>query len=348
MLVLMQSGATESEIAQVEERICELGFTPHTMPGKTATAIGITGNSGPLEPAMFAGLAGIARVIAVTQPFKLVSREVKQDDTVIDFGDASIGGAELALMAGPCSVESRDQIMQAAIAAKAAGAKFLRGGAFKPRTSPYAFQGLKEEGLKLLAEARDATGLRVVTEVKDTETLEMVADYADVLQVGARNMQNYSLLEALGNIRQPVLLKRGMSATIKEWLMCAEYVVARGNRQVILCERGLRTFETMTRNTMDVGAIPLVKHLSHLPVVADPSHGIGIAQHVTPLALGCVAAGADGLIIEMHPDPSRALSDGDQSLTPEGFSDLVQKVERVAAAVGRRVVKADDEWKGAS
>lgn len=341
MLVLMSPRATDAQIRAVEDRIRELGFTPHVLPGAEATAIGITGNKGPLPESYFHGLEGISRAISVTQPFKLVSREMKAESTVISWGNASVGGEELAIMAGPCSVESREQILESAVAARAAGARFLRGGAFKPRTSPYDFQGLKEDGLKLLAEARDLTGLRIVTEVKDTETLPMVEKYADVLQVGARNMQNYSLLEALGERRTPVLLKRGMSATIKELLMAAEYIFNRGNHEIMLCERGIRTFETMTRNTMDVGAIPVLKRLSHLPVIADPSHGIGIASDVPALANACVAAGADGLIVEMHPNPARAMSDGAQSVTPEVLAEMVATWMRLAPIVGKKVVPMD-------
>jgi 3-deoxy-7-phosphoheptulonate synthase len=337
MLVLMSARATDAQIQAVADRIRELGFTPHVMPGAETTAIGITGNRGPLPEGSFAGLEGISRAISVTQPFKLVSREMKAESTVIAWGDVQIGGDELLIMAGPCSVESREQILASAAAAHAAGAQFLRGGAFKPRTSPYDFQGMKEDGLKLLDEARQLTGLRIVTEVKDTETVEMVARYADLLQVGARNMQNYSLLEALGDLRQPVLLKRGMSATIKELLMAAEYIFNRGNHEIILCERGIRTFETMTRNTMDVGAIPVLKRLTHLPVVADPSHGIGIASDVPALSSACVAAGCDGLIVEMHPDPPRAMSDGAQSVTPETLVEMVNTWRRLAPVVGRSV-----------
>jgi 3-deoxy-7-phosphoheptulonate synthase len=260
---------------------------------------------------------------------------VKEEDTVLDVGGVPLGGKAIAVMAGPCSVESKEQILEAAHAVKASGATFLRGGAFKPRTSPYEFQGLREEGLKLLALAREQTGLKVVTEVKDTETLPMVAEYADVLQVGARNMQNYSLLERLGTIDKPVLLKRGLSATIREWLMAAEYIVAKGNHRVALCERGIRTFETLTRNTLDINAIPVLKALTHLPVVVDPSHGIGIRAHVPAVARAAVAAGADALIIEVHPRPEKALSDGHQSLTPAEFDELMKQVRVIAGAIGR-------------
>jgi 3-deoxy-7-phosphoheptulonate synthase len=337
MLVVMKPHATDAEVEAVVEKIRSLGLTAHPIPGAQRVAIGITGNKGGLEPGQFETMPGVADAIRVSQPFKLVSREVKEEDTVIDVGGVPLGGGALAVMAGPCSVESREQILEVAHAVKAAGARFLRGGAFKPRTSPYEFQGLAEEGLKLLALAREQTGLKVVTEVMDVEHLPMVADYADVLQLGARNMQNFSLLRALGALRKPVLLKRGPSATIKEWLMAAEYVVSAGNYQVALCERGIRTFETMTRNTLDLNAVPVLKALSHLPVIVDPSHGIGLRAHVAAMARAGIAAGADGIIVEVHPRPDRALSDGHQSLTPREFEDLMKQVRVIAGAVGRSV-----------
>jgi 3-deoxy-7-phosphoheptulonate synthase len=337
MLVVMKPHATEAEVDAVVEKIRSLGLTAHPIPGAQRVAIGITGNKGGLEPDQFTTLPGVADAIRVSQPFKLVSREVKEEDTIIDVGGVPLGGPAIAIMAGPCSVESREQILETAHAVKRAGARFLRGGAFKPRTSPYEFQGLAEEGLKLLALAREETGLKVVTEVMDAETLPMVADYADVLQIGARNMQNYSLLKGLGNIRKPILLKRGPSATIKEWLMAAEYIVSRGNYAVALCERGIRTFENMTRNTLDLNAVPVLKALTHLPVVVDPSHGIGLRAHVPAMARAGVAAGADGLIVEVHPRPDKALSDGQQSLTPPEFEELVRQVRVIAGAVGRTV-----------
>jgi 3-deoxy-7-phosphoheptulonate synthase len=335
MLVVMKPHASEAEVEAVVEKIRGLGLTPHPIPGAERVAIGVTGNKGALDPALFETLPGVADAIRVSQPFKLVSREVKAEDTVIDVGGVPLGGHALTIMAGPCSVESREQILEAAHAVKAAGARFLRGGAFKPRTSPYEFQGMAEEGLKLLALAREQTGLKVVTEVMDVETLPMVADYADVLQVGARNMQNYSLLKGIGALRKPVLLKRGPSATIKEWLMAAEYIVSRGNYAVALCERGIRTFETMTRNTLDLNAVPVLKALTHLPVIVDPSHGIGLRAHVSAMARAGVAAGADGLIVEVHPRPDKALSDGQQSLTPREFEELMRQVRVIAGAVGR-------------
>jgi 3-deoxy-7-phosphoheptulonate synthase len=335
MLVVMKPHATPAEVEAVVERIRSLGLTPHPIPGAQRVAIGITGNKGALDPALFEGLPGVRDAIRVSQPFKLVSREVKEEDTVLDVGGVRLGGGRLAVMAGPCSVESKDQILEAAHAVKRAGATFLRGGAYKPRTSPYDFQGLAEEGLKLLALAREQTGLKVVTEAMDAETLPMVAEYADMVQIGARNMQNFSLLKRLGAVDKPVLLKRGPSATIREWLMAAEYVVSNGNQRVALCERGIRTFETSTRNTLDLNAVPVLKALTHLPVVVDPSHGIGLRAHVPAMARAAVAAGADGLIVEVHPCPEKALSDGQQSLTPVEFAGLMEQVKVIASAVGR-------------
>jgi len=335
MLVVMKPHATPAEVEAVVERIRSLGLTPHPIPGTQRVAIGITGNKGALDPALFEGLPGVRDAIRVSQPFKLVSREVKEEDTVIDVGGVRLGGGRLAVMAGPCSVESKDQILEAAHAVKRAGASFLRGGAYKPRTSPYDFQGLAEEGLKLLALAREQTGLKVVTEAMDAETLPMVAEYADVVQIGARNMQNFSLLKRLGAVDKPVLLKRGPSATVREWLMAAEYVVSNGNPRVALCERGIRTFETATRNTLDLNAVPVLKALTHLPVVVDPSHGIGLRAHVPAMARAAVAAGADGLIVEVHPCPEKALSDGQQSLTPAEFASLMEQVRVIAGAIGR-------------
>ncbi|MFL5290051.1 MAG: 3-deoxy-7-phosphoheptulonate synthase [Myxococcales bacterium] len=335
MLIVLASDISPQAQKAIEDRVRELGFTPHAIEGAGRTAIGITGNKGPVDPGHFRLMQGVADCIPVTAPYKLVSREVKHDDTVVDVAGVPIGGREIVVMAGPCAVESEQQILAAARGVRKSGASLLRGGAFKPRTSPYDFQGLREKGLELLEKARSETGLKVVTEVKDTETLPLVAESADLLQIGARNMQNFSLLEAVGDLRKPVLLKRGMSSTIKELLMAAEYIVSRGNKQVVLCERGIRTFETMTRNTLDLNAVPMLKSLSHLPVVVDPSHGIGIRSAVLPMARAAVAAGADGLIIEVHPDPDRALSDGMQSLDLAGFETLMREVSKIAAAVGR-------------
>ena len=338
MLIVMKPSATPAQVEAVVEKIRGLGLTPHAIPGAQRVAIGITGNKGGLDPQLFEALQGVGEAIRVSQPFKLVSREVKPEDTVIDLGGGAVlGGRSIAIMAGPCSVESREQLFEAADAVKAAGARFLRGGAFKPRTSPYEFQGLGLAGLKLLAEARERTGLKVVTEVMDADDLPACLEYADVLQLGARNMQNYSLLKRLGTAGKPVLLKRGPSATIREWLMAAEYVVAHGNYQVALCERGIRTFETMTRNTLDLNAVPVLKTLTHLPVVVDPSHGIGLRAHVAAMARAGVAAGADALIVEVHPCPEKALSDGPQSLTPVEFEELMRQVRIIAGAIGRDV-----------
>jgi 3-deoxy-7-phosphoheptulonate synthase len=343
MLIVMKADATRENLDAAKAFIRELGFQPNEIPGPTRVAIGITGNQGPLDPGLFSHLEGIAEAVPVSRPWKLVSREVKPDDTVVNIpAPGGSGGAppgfgpgRFGIIAGPCAVEGREQVGVAARAVKAAGAHFLRGGAFKPRTSPYSFQGLKEEGLKILAEAREATGLPIVTEVMDTRDVDLVARYADVLQVGARNMQNFSLLEAVGEQPRAVMLKRGLSATIQEFLMAAEYILKQGNYNVILCERGIRTFETMTRNTMDLGSIPLIKQLTHLPIIVDPSHGTGDWKLVPAMARAAVAVGADGLMVEVHPNPAKALSDGPQSLTPDMFADLMVSVRAIAAVVGR-------------
>jgi 3-deoxy-7-phosphoheptulonate synthase len=334
MLIVMKAGATREEVASVEARIRELGFTPNEVPGSTRLAIGVTGNQGPLDPGLFNVMSGVAEAVPISRPWKLVSREVKPDDTTIKIGDGQFGGGKFGIIAGPCAVESREQIQVTAAAVKSAGARFLRGGAFKPRTSPYAFQGMKEEGLRILADARADTGLPIVTEVMDTRDVEMVARYADVLQIGARNMQNFSLLEAVGGQRRAVMLKRGLSATIQEFLMAAEYIVKQGNYNVILCERGIRTFEPMTRNTLDLGSIPLIKRLTHLPIIVDPSHGTGDRQSVPAMARAALALGADGLMVEVHPNPDKALSDGPQSLTPAQFTTLMESLRAIAPAVG--------------
>jgi 3-deoxy-7-phosphoheptulonate synthase len=337
MFVAMKPHATQAEFEAVVEKIKALGLTPHPITGTERRVVAVIGNTTSVDPEDFSALPGVAEAMRVSQPFKLVSREVREEDTVIDVGGSRIGGRAICVMAGPCSVESREQILETAHAVKKAGATFLRGGAYKPRTSPYEFQGLREEGLKLLALAREQTGLKVVTEVMSTETVAMLADYADVLQVGARNMQNYPLLERLGTAGRPVLLKRGLSATIKEWLMAAEYIAAKGNPQVALCERGIRTFETMTRNTLDINAVPVLKSLTHLPVIVDPSHGIGIRRHVPAIARAGIAAGADGIIVEVHPHPEKALSDGHQSLTPAEFEGLMRQVRVIATAIERPI-----------
>jgi 3-deoxy-7-phosphoheptulonate synthase len=334
MLIVMKSDATRDDVASVEARIRELGFTPNEVPGSTRLAIGVTGNQGPIDPGVFNLMTGVAEAVPISRPWKLVSREVKPDDTAIKIGAGQFGGGKFGVIAGPCAVESREQIQTTAVAVKSAGAHFLRGGAFKPRTSPYAFQGLKEEGLRILAEARAETGLPIVTEVLDTRDVELVARYADVLQIGARNMQNFALLEAVGGQRRAVLLKRGLSATIQEFLMAAEYIIKQGNYNVILCERGIRTFEPMTRNTLDLGSIPLIKRLTHLPIIVDPSHGTGDRLSVPAMARAAIALGADGLMVEVHPHPDKALSDGPQSLTPAQFATLMDSVRAIAPTVG--------------
>ncbi len=338
MLIIMDKNATDEQIEQVEDKIRSMGWTPHEIPGSLRIAIGITGNKGAVDQSLFSNLSGVVECIPVSKPYKLVSRDVKSEDTVVQLGPSTthgpieIGGRELILMAGPCSIESRSQIMEIAEFVKSQGAQLLRGGAYKPRTSPYSFQGLKEEGLKYLREAADKFGLGTVTEVKDTETVPLVSEHSDMLQIGARNMHNFSLLEAVGRTRKPVLLKRGLAATIEEWLMAAEYIASQGNYNIVLCERGIRTFETYTRNTLDLNAVPLVKHLSHLPIIVDPSHGTGSWELVEPMALAAVAAGADGLLVEVHPHPDKALSDGRQSLRPEKFAELAEKLRKVASA----------------
>lgn len=335
MLILMKRDAGREDILRVKDKVSTLGYVAHEIPGAERVAIGITGNRGKVDPELFNTLPGVEEAIPVTKPYKLVGRDMKPENSKIEVGDEVIGGRELAVIAGPCSVESWNQLITSARAVKEGGARFLRGGAFKPRSSPYSFQGMKEEGLVLLREARAETGLKIVTEVKDVLTLSAVAEVADVLQIGARNMSNFSLLEAAGDLRIPVLLKRGISATIEELLMAAEYILARGNYNVILCERGIRTFETSTRNTLDLNAVPVLKKLTHLPVIVDPSHGIGMWDGVTAMALAGVAAGADGVMIEVHPDPANALSDGYQSLKPERFKELMGKLGRLAPVVDR-------------
>src|ERR671914_2633665 len=322
MLIVMKADATDAQIAHVCDVITELGFKPHSMPGATRTAIGVTGNPGAIDPTRFENLPGVAEAIRVSKPYKLISLDLRPEKTVVRVGDASIGGDELAIIAGPCAVETREQTFAVADAVRRSGARFFRGGAFKPRTSPYAFQGLGEEGLRILAEARERTGLKIVTEAMDERGVDLVEKYADVLQLGARNMQNFSLLRRAGQSHLPVLLKRGLSAMLDEWLLAAEYVMAEGNYNVILCERGVRTFAQHTRNTLDLAAVPAARRLSHLPVVVDPSHGTGHNYMVAPLARAGVAVGADGLMIEVHDQPERALSDGAQALTLEQYEQL--------------------------
>jgi 3-deoxy-7-phosphoheptulonate synthase len=335
MVVVMKKDASESQVTRVLTRIEFLGSKAHVSRGKIRTIIGVVGENKGIDPSSFESLEGVERVVPLLGPFKLASRDFKKEDSVFSIDGSQIGSKKVILMAGPCAVESREQLIQAALAVKKAGAVALRGGAFKPRTSPYSFQGLGEEGLKILAEARDIAGLAIVTEVVSPEQVSLVAQYADVLQVGARNMQNYALLNAVGASHKPVLLKRGLSSTIEEFLNAAEYVLSHNNPRVILCERGIRTFETYTRNTLDINAIPVLKSLSHLPVVVDPSHGTGKREYVAAVSKAAIAAGADGLIIEVHPDPENALSDGAQSLRPEEFEALVHQLRPVAEAVGR-------------
>ena len=340
MLIVMRHGASPDEVERVCEVIAEMGYQSRPMPGRQRTTVGLVGNDGRVDGSRLAALPGVAEVLHVTKPYKQVSREWKPESTVVSLpGGLRIGGSEVVVMAGPCSVESEEQIMAAARAVRASGATVLRAGAFKPRTSPYSFQGLGRRGLELLARAREATGLLIVTEAMDPEGLEQVAAVADIIQLGARNMQNYSLLKQAGRLRKPVLLKRGLSATIQELLLSAEYILAEGNPNVILCERGVRGFDTATRNLFDLSAIAVVHGLSHLPIVADPSHGTGHRDMVTPMARAAVAAGADGLLIEVHPTPDRALSDGAQSLYPEQFDRLMAETRIIAEAIGRRIAE---------
>ncbi len=337
MIVVMKTGATEGQILAVQKRVRELGFKDHLSRGDERTVIGVLGAIHPDLQDEFTALDGVDSVVRISKPFKLASREVKREDTVVNVGPLEIGGGRLVIMAGPCSVDTEENIMETARAVKAAGAHMLRGGAFKPRTSPYDFRGHGEKGLKMLANARDQTGLPIVTEVVDARDVELVSQYADVLQIGSRNMQNFTLLDEVGRAAKPVLLKRGMWATVEQWLLAAEYILSHGNGDVILCERGIVSHETGTRFTFDISAIPLVKHLSHLPIFGDPSHATGKWYLVEPVAIAAVGAGADGLIIEVHPDPDHALSDGAQSLTPENFSKLMERVRAIALAAGKPV-----------
>jgi 3-deoxy-7-phosphoheptulonate synthase len=337
MLVVMQQGATEPQIQAVIDRLTDLGFDVHRSTGVVHTLLGGVGGSDEFDLGIFEVMEGVKEAHRIISPYKLASRGFRPEGTRVRIGPVEIGGERVVVMAGPCSVESRDQVERSADVVAAAGATVIRGGAFKPRSSPYSFQGMGEEGLRLLRDAADRRGLLVVSEVMDGTQIPLVAQYADILQVGARNMQNFNLLRELGRLRKPVLLKRGISATIEELLLSAEYILAGGNYDVILCERGIRTFETYTRNTMDISAIPVVKKLSHLPIVADPSHGTGRRDKVAPMARAAVAAGADGLLVEVHPDPDHALSDGAQSLKPEQFEELMRQLRIIAPAVGRTI-----------
>jgi 3-deoxy-7-phosphoheptulonate synthase len=337
MIVVMQAGAARAEIEAVIAEIERLGYRAHPIYGVERTVVGCIGDErGKARLAALESMGGVEACVPILKPFKLASREVRKETSVVDLGrGVQVGGPRLTVMAGPCSVESEAQILESARAVKAAGANVLRGGAYKPRTSPYTFQGMEEGGLKLLAKAREETGLPVVTEVVDPHDTDVVAEHADMLQVGARNVQNFALLKRLGKARKPVLLKRGMMTTLQEFLMAAEYILSEGNPNVVLCERGIRTFETATRNTLDLNAVPVLKEWTHLPVIVDPSHGTGHWQYVMPMAFASVAAGADGLMIEVHPDPAHALSDGGQSLKPKRFAEMMQRLRKFAEAAGR-------------
>jgi 3-deoxy-7-phosphoheptulonate synthase len=335
MLIVMTPEATEADIERVVHKIEAIGFKAHPMPGANRTAIGLTGNSGPIDPSPFSDLPGVAECVRVTKPYKLVGRDLKHDKSVIRIGDAQIGGNEVAIIAGVCAVESREQTMLTAEVVAELGCKWFRGGAFKPRTSPYAFQGLAEEGLKILADVRDRFGLRIVTEAVDEPALDLCEEYADVVQIGTRNMQNFSLLRRAGQARKPILLKRGMSSTLEEFLLAAEYIMAEGNYQVILCERGVRTFGSHARFTPDLSVIPAVQHLSHLPIIFDPSHSTGRRDTVIPMARAAVAAGADGLLVDIHPYPERALCDGPQALLFDMFRAMAREVRAIDKIVRR-------------
>lgn len=342
MVIMMEADAQESQIEHIIEHLDEEGFSVHRSTGVEHTLLGVIGNTSKLDVRDMKIMPGVADAYRISAPYKLVSREFKHEDTIIKIKDVTIGGEEILVMAGPCSVESEEQTMSIAERVANAGAKILRGGAYKPRTSPYAFQGLGEEGLKILRKAADKFNMLVVTEVMDKDQISLVSEYADILQIGARNMQNFSFMRALGKTKKPIFLKRGISATIEEWLMSAEYILAGGNSNVIMCERGIRTFETYTRNTLDLSAIPVIGKLSHLPVMADPSHGTGLRNKVLPMARAAVAAGADGIMIEVHHDPEHALSDGAQSLYPDQFDELMDQSRVIAQVIGRHIAERTD------
>ncbi len=337
MVVVMEEGASEEQVQNVVAHLVEQGFDVHRSTGAMRTVLGAVGAGVHRDPALIEVLEGVREVLRITEPYKLASRTFRSEGTTFDVGDVRIGGDEVIVMAGPCSAETPEQVQSTAAAVKRAGGKVLRGGAFKPRSSPYAFQGLGERGLQMLRDAADQNGLKLISEVMDVSQIAMMDRYVDIYQVGARNMQNYTLLRELGRVRKPVMLKRGISATIEEWLLSAEYILSGGNMQVVLCERGIRTFETYTRNTMDISAIPVVKKLSHLPIFADPSHGIGKRDKVAAMARAAIAAGADGLLIEVHSDPDKALSDGAQSLFPGQFDRLMAELRIIAPAIGRSI-----------
>lgn len=340
MIIVMKKGAEATELAAVEKKIIELGYQPHVIYGETRNVIGAVGEErGKEKLQILQSMPGVENVVPILKPYKLASLEVQPEPSAVEIAPGlAVGGKEFVVVAGPCAVESREQICDTAVAVKAAGARALRGGAYKPRTSPYSFQGMEEDGLKLLAEAREKTGLPIVTEVVNPRDVELVAKYADVMQVGARNTQNFALLKMLGQLDKPILLKRGMSTTIQEFLMSAEYVLSEGNRRVILCERGIRTFETATRNTLDLSAVPVLKQQTHLPVMVDPSHGTGHASLIAPMSYAAAAAGADGLIVEVHPCPEKAASDGPQSLRPNDFEEMMVKLRKFAEVAGREMV----------
>ena len=336
MIIVMSPSATEENLTKVKQKIERAGLSYHLSKGESRTIVGVIGDKKRIGELEMNSLDGVEKTVHITEKYKLVSREFKPQNTIIDVRGVSVGGEKLAIMAGPCAVESMEQLQEAAAIVKEAGARFLRGGAFKPRTSPYDFQGLAEDGLKMLYEVGRAFDLRIITEIVDVNDVDLITKYADILQIGARNMQNFRLLQAVGRSDKPVLLKRGLSATITEWLNAAEYIVSAGNEQVMLCERGIRTYETFTRNTLDLSAVAAVKELSHLPIIVDPSHGTGRWQMVRPMARAAVAAGADGLIVEVHPHPEMALSDGDQSLTPKNFRAMMDDVRKIAEVMGRK------------
>lgn len=338
MIIILKEGTTKIQIEKVENKLAELGFQTHPIHGEFKTIIGAIGDKRNVNKNLILSMEGVEEIVPIMLPYKLASKELYKNPTIVDVGGGvKIGGDEIVVMAGPCAIEGEDEFVEIAKRVKESGAKILRGGAYKPRSSPYSFQGLELGGLKIMSTARSVTGLKLVTEVVDTRDVEIVDQYVDILQIGARNMQNFRLLKEVGIGRKPVLLKRGLAATINEWLMAAEYIMSEGNENVILCERGIRTYETATRNTMDISAIPVVKGTSHLPIIADPSHGTGHAKYVSPMAKAAVAAGADGLIIEVHQDPPNAMSDGEQSLRPEEFTKLMQELIKIAEAVGRKV-----------
>lgn len=335
MIIIMESNSTHQQIEEVIENVKKLGFRPHISYGEEKTIIGVIGDERKIDDSFFKSLPGVENVIPILKPYKLVSRDFKKESTIVKVGNVLIGNGHRVVIAGPCSVENEEQIIKSAAIAKKYGANLLRGGAYKPRTSPYTFQGLGIEGLKLLEKAKKETGLPIVTEVMEVSEVEIVAEYADVLQIGTRNMQNFRLLQAVGKINKPVLLKRGMSATLQEFLMSAEYILSEGNYNVILCERGIRTFVDYTRNTLDLNIIPAVKRLSHLPIIVDPSHGTGKRDYVVPLSLAAIAAGADGIIVEMHPEPQKSISDADQTISPEQFKELMIKIKSLEQLINQ-------------